>query len=143
MKPTTQQIKDWIHNEELQIKITNIFLANPDFVVGEVNIGEAKEILDFCLENLENLIVNEEADKISHNRRTAILNNLSNISKQIDQAKQYNNNLTTRSVGSNIFTYIHALKDVMDVVLLQHESSFYNYENEVTELSRIKNVIIS
>lgn len=140
MKQTSQNILDWLNNKSFENQCDLMFKNSVGFTEFEMTIDEAYEEFNLLRDTISKLIEKDLIDKISFNKRNLIYTQLNNISNYVRQIQNINYNLNqNRNIGKNIFNHINSLKDTIELILSINKSeSFYNYNDETKELSKIK-----
>jgi len=126
MKPTTQNIKTALENEQAETNINNLLISNPTYTNQETTAKEAIEtffdLKELILESIDKGIF----DELSFNKRNTIYSRVNHI-------RQYSNNI------AQIIPQINALKDDIDSSSLYFKfPKALNFELEAKEIIKLR-----
>lgn len=126
MKPTTQNIKTALENEQVETNLKNLLLSNPNYSSQETTAKEAIEtffdLRELILESIDKGVF----DELSFNKRNTIYSRVNHI-------RQYSNNI------AQIIPQIIALKDDIDSSSLYFKfPKALDFELEAKEIIKLR-----
>lgn len=142
MKNSTQQILNWLNNQQIENQIIELQKTSPDFLEYETTIEEAIIDLNSIKDLLLAAIEEDVLEQMTFSRRNQILSSFNNLTSHLNQLQRFQfnaNNGQARAQANAIISTINSLRDIVDSTMLGSKlKGFYNYKEQTKDLTRIK-----